>query len=83
MISFEGEDRETVNGTSGEAHMVKLWMLTEISGEPGEAVALVWAEDPGEAQWLLREKTGKKARVCTEIQPEKGVAALIGIGAAQ
>lgn len=63
---------------------LKLWMLTEITqvtGEPGEAAALVWADDPDEARHLLRERTGKKARVCTEIEPEKGVAALIGIRA--
>jgi hypothetical protein len=59
---------------------VKLWMLTEISGESGGAAALVWADDPDEARWLLREKTGKHARACTEVQPERGVWGLIGLG---
>lgn len=58
---------------------MKLWMLTEIAGEPDGATALVWADDPGEARWTLREKTGKDGRVCIEIQPERGVAALIGV----
>lgn len=62
---------------------MKLWMLTEIPGEPGEAAALVWADDPDEARWLLREKTGKGGRVCIEIQPERGLAALIGVSAGE
>lgn len=79
----DGEPK-TVRLVTGDPGSLKLWMLTEITqvtGEPGEAAALVWADDPDEARHLLRERTGKKARVCTEIEPEKGVAALIGIRA--
>jgi hypothetical protein len=64
---------------------MKLWMLTEIAGEPDGATALVWAGDPGEAWWTLREKTGKSARVCTEILPAGSpvIVALIGVSAGE
>ena len=62
---------------------MKLWMLTEIPGAVSEAAALVWADDPDEARRLLREKIGNDGRVCIEVQPEKGVAALIGVSAAE
>jgi hypothetical protein len=57
-------------------------MLTQIPGEPGDAAAIVWADDPGEARRLLRERTGKDARVCTEIQSERGVWGLIAFSTA-
>jgi hypothetical protein len=60
---------------------MKLWVLTEISGEAADAVALLGADDPAEARWLLREKTGEHARVCTEIDPERGIVALVGFRA--
>lgn len=73
---------ERVRGwNEAEGGAVKLWMLTEILGESGEAAALVWADDPDEARGALRKKSGKHARYCTEIQPERGVAALITVRA--
>jgi hypothetical protein len=62
---------------------VKLWMLTEVPGEPDGAAALVWADDADAARWLLREDIGKPARVCREIYPPKGqcIDSLIGFSA--
>jgi hypothetical protein len=59
---------------------VKLWMIDEFDGAPEHAAAFVWADDPDEARSLLRERLGKDGRLCTEVQPERGVWGLIGFG---
>lgn len=77
-----GPEPRTVRLVTGDPGTLKLWMLTEVTnidGTPGEAAVLVWADDPDEARQLLHDRTGKSARVCTEIEPARGVAALIGI----
>lgn len=61
--------------------MVKLWMVTGFEGLPIEAAAFVWADDAGEARALAKKKAGADGRKCFELPAEKGVAALVGIGA--
>ncbi len=73
--------RQRALAALAEIQGVRLYALNEFDGEPAEATALVWAEDPDEARWLAKEKTGKRARVIIEIGPERGVAALFGLGA--
>lgn len=60
---------------------MKLYMLTDFPGESADATALVWADDPGEARWMINEATGKRGRVATELSmPDSAaIAAMIGL----
>lgn len=68
-------------GEHRRAGVVEFWMVTEFEGMPAEAAVFVWADDADEARSMVKQKVGKGGRKCFELAAEKGVVALVGIGA--